>query len=210
VIASILEESELERRNTMKPRAKQTLIAIGLFAIIGSVGAQTWYTHRLAEKLKSVESQQVAESTPQSDFVDTDTGNPWSWMQADMRRMQAQMDHFFDNAFNDVPMMDQAGWGNESRVSLSEEGDNYVVTAKIPGADKNDIKVNLDDRMLSLSAQVQGNKNESSGDSNGYHHEAYSSSFQEAMTLPGPVNVSGMKSDYKDGVLTVTIPKMNS
>jgi HSP20 family protein len=131
-------------------------------------------------------------------------------MQDDMRRMQAQMDHFFDNAFNDVPMMDHGIWSNDSRVSLSEEGDNYVVKAQIPGADKNDIKVNLDDRMLSLSAQLQGNRKESSGDSNGIHREIYSSSFQEAMTLPGPVNVSGMKSDYKDGVLTVTIPKMNS
>jgi HSP20 family protein len=194
----------------MNTRAKQTLIAIGLLAIIGSVGAQTWYTHRLVEKLKSVESQQVAESSPQSDFFNTDTGNPWSWMQHDMRRMQAQMDHFFDNAFNDTPMMGHGFWGNESRVSLSEEGDNYVVTAKIPGADKNDINVNLDDRMLSLSAQMQGNKDESGSDSNGYHHETYSGSFQQAMTLPGPVKVSGMKSDFKDGVLTVTIPKLNS
>jgi len=194
----------------MNYRAKQTLIAIGLLAIIGSVGAQTYYTHRLAEKLKSVESQQVAASSPQSDFFNTDSDNPWSWMQDDMRRMQAQMDHFFDNAFNDAPMMDHGIWSNDSRVSLSEEGDNYVVKAQIPGADKNDIKVNLDDRMLSLSAQLQGNRKESSGDSNGIHREIYSSSFQEAMTLPGPVNVSGMKSDYKDGVLTVTIPKMNS
>ena len=116
----------------MNYRAKQTLIAIGLLAIIGSVGAQTWYTHRLAEKLKSVESQQVAESSPQSDFFNTDSGNPWTWMQDDMRRMQAQMDHFFDSAFSNAPMMDHGIWSNDSRVSLSEEGDNYVVKRKSP------------------------------------------------------------------------------
>ena len=37
--------------------------------------------------------------------------------------------------------------------------------------------------------------------------ESYSSSFQQAFTLPGAVNASGMHSQYQDGVLTVTIPK---
>ena len=197
----------------MNQRVKQTLVGIGLLAIIGTVGAQTWYTHRLADKLKAVESSQSAEAAPQPDD-DISYDNPWSWMQADMMRMQAQMDHMFEAAFNGAPMMDQGIWGNGSQVSLSEEGDNYVVKAEIPGADKGDIKVNLDDRLLSLSAQVQGNRNESNGDSNGgsngFRRETYSSSFQQAMTLPGPVDASRMKSDFKDGVLTITIPKVNS
>jgi HSP20 family protein len=192
----------------MKFPIKQTLITIWLTVIIGTVGAETYYTHRIAEKLDSVESQQLADPALQPDSSSFD--NPWAWVQAEMMRMQAQMDHMFETGFNDAPMMGHGVWGNGSTVSLSEEGDDYVVKAKIPGADKSDIKVNLDDRLLSLSAQVQGNRNESSSDSNGFHREIYSSSFQQAMTLPGPVDVSGMKSDYKDGVLTVTIPKSNS
>jgi HSP20 family protein len=201
---------ELERRNAMKQRVKQTLTAIGLLAIIGTVGAESYYTYRLSEKLDSLESPQIAESAPQPYSSGIDFDNPWSRIQTDMNRMQAQMDHMFDAAFNDAPMMGHGDWGNGSRVSLSEAGDNYVVKAEIPGADKSDINVNLNDRLLSLSAQVHGIRNESSGDSTGFHRETYSSSFQQAMTLPGPVDDSGMKSDFKDGVLTVTIPKMNS
>lgn len=194
----------------MKQRVKQTLTAIGLLAIIGTVGAESYYTYRLSEKLDSLESPRIAESAPQPYSSGIDFDNPWSWMQADMNRMQAQMDHMFESAFNGAPMMNQGIWDNDNQVSLSEEGDDYIVKAKIPGADKSDINVKLDDRLLSLSASVQGNRNDSSGGSTGFHREIYSSSFQQAMTLPGPVDDSRMKSDYKDGVLTVTIPKLNS
>lgn len=194
----------------MKYRVKQTLVVIALLAIIGTVGAQTYYTLRLDQKLKSLESPLIADSTPQPD-PKIDSNNPWSWMQADMMRMQAQMDHMFESAFNGTPNMSHGIWNNGSQVSLSDDGDNYVVKAEIPGADKSDINVNLDDRLLNLSAKVQGSRNESSGDSSGFHREeTYSSSFQQAMTLPGPVDASRMKSDFKDGVLTITIPKLNS
>ena len=194
----------------MKQRVKQPLTAIGLLAIIGTVGAESYYTYRMSEKLDSLESPQIAESAPQPYSSGIDFDNPWSWMQADMNRMQAQMDHMFESAFNGAPMMNQGIWDDDNQVSLSEEGDDYIVKAKIPGADKSDINVNLDDRMLNLSAQVRGSRNESSGNSNGFHRENFSSSFQQAMTLPGPVDASKMKSNFKDGVLTITIPKLNT
>jgi HSP20 family protein len=85
-----------------------------------------------------------------------------------------------------------------------------LVKADIPGAKESDISINLDGRLLSISAQTQTSEEQSSDNGQTIHEERYASSFQQAFTLPGPVQASGMHSQFQDGVLTVTIPKSTS
>jgi HSP20 family protein len=168
----------------------RTLVAIGALMLVGSVSAQAYYTHELAER--------VASHDPVSTLADPPSGSaqamkdPWAALNADMRRMQTQMEQMFNTALPNPGSMDFIDDQGAAKVSLNEKGNNYVVTASIPGAKKNDISIHLSGRLLALSSNEDG------------------SSLEQAFTLPGTVDASGMKSHFKNGVLTLTIPKANA
>lgn len=189
----------------MSHTVKKTLIGVGLLALVGAVGAQTYYTHDLVKALKVADHSSTPAPVPdQSKGV----WDPWSAIHNDMMRMQRRMDRDFSMAFSDLSQMpaDKA-FTTGARIDLQEQGKNYVVTANIPGASKNDIDVNLDGRLLSISSRIQGKDEQKAQNGRMFRQERYASDFEQAFTLPGPVNATGMHSRFKDGVLTITIPK---
>jgi HSP20 family protein len=196
-----------------KPIVKRTLIAVGILALVGSVGAQAYYTHELAQRVSA--QQPIQTQTGQTPLarnapaVQIDPHDPFVRMHADIARMQQQMDQMFNSAFQ-VPSAFDSSDQQAARVTLDEQGDNYVVKATIPGATEKDINVNLDGRLLSISSSSQGDQKQTADNGQVLSQEHYTSSFQQAFSLPGPVNASKMKTHFDDGVLTVTIPKLNS
>ena len=185
------------------------LVTIGLLILVGAVGAQTYYTHELAKRVADNDSGNM----PSQSQLTPDNGDwdPWIAMHEQMMRMRMDMDHMFDHSFEDFH--NQSGNGimpSNGKVSLEEQGDNYVVKADIPGAKEKDIQVNLDGRLLSISSQTQGSEEQKADNGKVIREERYTSSFQRAFTLPTKVNAAGMHSQFKDGVLTVTIPKATS
>lgn len=185
----------------------RTLLTIGAVIFVGSVSAEAYYTHELV--------QRVASQKPASTQVSPPSGNsqaldPWDAINADMRHMQTQMEQMFNNELQNPVGMGFIDDQGAAKVTLNEKGNDYVVTATIPGAKKNDISINLNGRLLTLSAQDQGSSKQLASSGQVTQQEQYRSSFEQAFTLPGPVNASGMKSDFKDGILTLTIPKANA
>jgi len=187
-----------------KPILKRSLVAAGLLALIGGVGAQTYYTHELAQR---VAQQQSVHPIPGPLGPDDGWWDPWESLHGDMMRMRAEMDQAFDNAFRDFHARGFGEPVDEAKITLDQKGDNYVVTAQIPGADEKDIRVNLDGRLLSISSRIQGTEKQTADNGQVTRRERYASSFERAFTLPGPVNATGMHTGFKDGVLTVTLPK---
>lgn len=188
-----------------KQTFKQPLIAVGLLVLVGTVGAQTYYTHELARRVAAIDTEDPAATMPAPIAGQWD---PWTTLHADMTRMQERMDRMFDSGFQNiyaVPRVALQPVGD--KVTLKDQDGNYVVKADIPGAKESDIAVNLDGRLLSISSQTQGREKQTADNGQVARQESYSSSFQQAFTLPGQVDASGMHSQYKDGVLTVTIPK---
>jgi HSP20 family molecular chaperone IbpA len=183
---------------------KQPLIAIGLLALVGAVGAQTYYTHELVRRVAADDSRAPAASVPTPAAGQWD---PWAAMHADMMRMQARMDRMFGDASQGFPGMPRGAFKTGGRLTVAEQDGNYVVKADIPGAKDSDIDVNLDGRLLSISSQTQGQEKQTADNGQVVRQESYSNAYQRAFTLPGPVSASGMHSQYQDGVLTVTIPK---
>lgn len=184
----------------------RTLIAVGVLAVVGTAGAQAYYTHQLAERVAARDAAPWGEITaPAAHPMD-----PWAAMDTDIRHMQAQMDRMLNAAFRDVPAAGWVGQPGDAKVTLNDKGDDYVVKAVIPGAKKSDINVNLDGRLLSISSQSQGAEKQKADNGRVIRQEDYASSFQQAFTLPGPVNAAGMKTQFEDGKLTVTIPKATS
>jgi HSP20 family protein len=195
-----------------KHTVKKSIIGIGLLALVGAVGAQTYYTHNVAQRLKVAEqSQQSApQEPPLAEEWDT-WGDPWAAIHNDMMHMQQRMSHDWAMAMDELHHLPgNSQMPASGRIELQDKGDNYVVTANIPGAKENDININLDGRLLSISSQTHGMDKTTDDQGKVIEQDRYTSAFQQAFTLPGPVNVVGMHSDFKDGVLTVTIPKVTS
>jgi HSP20 family protein len=92
------------------------------------------------------------------------------------------------------------------RIDLSELDGSYVVKAEIPGVRKEDIDVRVDGTMVTISAQVQAEKQEKD---NGRllrqeRQQGYSS---RTFSLTSPVDEARASASYKDGILELKLPK---
>ena len=117
------------------------------------------------------------------------------------------MPRFFDDPFMRLGRMaddDSMGMWNPA-VDLYEKDDHFVIKAELPGVDKNDIKVDLKDRVLTLSGE-RTYDNEVK-EENYYRKERSYGKFQRAFRLPADVDSDKIKAEFKDGVLQVEVPK---
>jgi HSP20 family protein len=95
--------------------------------------------------------------------------------------------------------------GSAPVVDIYEDKDNFVVKAELPGMKKEDIDVSLHDGSLSISGERKGEKKWEEAEV--YRAERFFGRFQRTVALPAPVASGGIKAQYKDGILTVTLPK---
>ena len=95
-----------------------------------------------------------------------------------------------------------AGW--TPPVDLYETSDAYVVTAELPGLARADIDIRFHDGQLTL----QGTRRKPDVPCERYHRvERGHGTFFRRFALPGTVDAEGISADFKDGVLTVMVPK---
>lgn len=90
-------------------------------------------------------------------------------------------------------------------LDVQESKDNYIFRAELPGLKREDIDVSLQDDTLVISGERKVEKVEEGVEV--HRQERYYGKFQRTLTLPEPVAADKVKADYKDGVLTVTLPK---
>lgn len=191
-----------------KQAVKGTLIGVGLFVLAGAVGAQAYYSHELAKKVAATSDEIGTPPVPDERRIEAQ--DPWAAMHAEMMREQARMDQAFNTMFARMQGPKFNTQNAQNSVTVDEQGDNYVVKADIPGAKEGDIDVQLNGRLLSISSQSTGGEQKNDDKGNVVQQENYTSSFEQAFTLPGPVNAAQMKTHFDKGVLTVTIPKETS
>jgi len=91
-------------------------------------------------------------------------------------------------------------------TDLKDKGDEYELKMDIPGMDNKNIKIDVQDNYLSVTAKNEESK-EKKEDGKIIHQERHVGMVQRGMTLPKDADASKYKSDYKNGVLTITIPK---
>jgi len=90
-------------------------------------------------------------------------------------------------------------------VNITEDNDNFIVEVAAPGLKKEDFKVSLDNNTLCISAELREEKEETQKKVT--RREFSFKSFRRAFTLPSSVAAEKIKASYKDGVLTLTLPK---
>lgn len=90
-------------------------------------------------------------------------------------------------------------------VNITEEDGNYTVTMAAPGMKKDDFNVDIDNNMITISAETEKEKEE---DKKKYTRKEYSySSFSRSFTLPDDVEKNKIDAKYDNGVLTLNLPK---
>ena len=90
-------------------------------------------------------------------------------------------------------------------LDLFEEKDNLVVRAELPGMKKEDIDLSLHDNVITVSGERKNEKKYAEGETS--REERFFGRFTRSMKLPKQVDITKVKASYKDGVLTVTLPK---
>jgi HSP20 family protein len=90
-------------------------------------------------------------------------------------------------------------------LDVQEDKDNFRVRVELPGLKREDITVSIEDGTLVISGE---RKTETADESTEVHRqERYYGKFSRALTLPSAVAANQVKATYKDGILTVTLPK---
>ena len=91
------------------------------------------------------------------------------------------------------------------RVDISETDTAYLIKGEIPGVNKEDVRVNIEDGMLTMSGERKQEKEEK--DKRFHRIERSYGSFMRSFRLPDNVDEAGVKAEFKDGMLNVTLPK---
>jgi len=92
------------------------------------------------------------------------------------------------------------------RVDIVEEKDAYKVHADLPGLEKKDIGVTVENGVLTISGERKFERKEKNKDSYEYFERRYGS-FSRAFKLPELVDPTNIEANYRGGVLEVTLPK---
>ena len=90
-------------------------------------------------------------------------------------------------------------------VNISETDTAFTLALAAPGKTRKDFQIELDEHILSISSDAQ-TENESTHEN--YSRKEFSyESFQRSFRLPETVNTHHIQANYKEGILTVTLPK---
>jgi HSP20 family protein len=99
---------------------------------------------------------------------------------------------------------------NESRgmapsVNIRENEENFLLDLAAPGLKKEDFKINLDNNVLTISSEMKEENEEKNEKFT--RREFYFNSFSRSFTLPKTIDLDKIKADYKDGILSIALPK---
>ncbi|RDJ99768.1 Hsp20/alpha crystallin family protein [Paraburkholderia lacunae] len=92
------------------------------------------------------------------------------------------------------------------KVDVTESDTAYAVKAELPGVDKNDIDVKIDGNIVSISAKVERNQELKEGE-RVIRRERYSGAVSRSFSLASEIDEATAAAEYKDGVLSLTLPK---
>jgi HSP20 family protein len=96
---------------------------------------------------------------------------------------------------------------NDIKVDVSETDDNYTVKAEIAGAKKEDVRVQIEGNYVAISAEVKEEKETKDKNERVLTRERYYGSMARGFTLDCEVDDKTSQAVFKDGVLTLTLPK---
>jgi len=120
-------------------------------------------------------------------------------------RFKNEFDKLFESFFSDFLPESNDLYSISPRADVEESDKDYTVTVEVPGIDKKDLKLHLEDNRLTISGEKKQSKEVK--DSNYICSERSYGGFQRTFSLPNSVKVSDIKAEYKDGIVKIKVPK---
>ncbi len=102
-------------------------------------------------------------------------------------------------------LLETPGENRLPAVNIYEEEDRFILEFAVPGMDKSDFKINLEEQVLTVSSEhkEENEKQKTNTTRKEFSYNGFSRSF----TLPENIDTNKIKADYKDGILKITLPK---
>ena len=107
------------------------------------------------------------------------------------------MRNFFDHSNTSLPAF---------RTDIRDAGDKFILEAELPGFEKEDIKLDLKDGILTISAEHNENNDQKDEKGNYIRRERRYGSFSRSFDVTG-IDENGITAAYKNGVLELSLPK---
>ena len=126
---------------------------------------------------------------------------PWTGLSTMKQEMDRLFDRFWEGEVTSLPSM--GAWA--PALDVSETKDAVMVKAEVPGMEAKDIQLSLHDQTLTLKGEKKQEKEEK--DEHYYRAERSYGAFVRTVRLPATVDGSKVTAAFKNGLLTVTLPK---
>ena len=126
---------------------------------------------------------------------------PWTGLGTLKQEMDRLVDRFFEPRLEEFSAF--VGWA--PKLDVSETKDAIVVKAETAGVDSKDIQISLQEQLLTIKGEKRQEKDEK--DEQYHRMERSYGSFARSIRLPVPVDAGKVNASFKNGLLTITLPK---
>jgi len=128
----------------------------------------------------------------------------------EMLTLRSAMDRLFEEAFTPVvrPSLVEKVWTLTPAVDMYETDDEVVVKATIPGVKPEDLDITVTGNVLTIKGEVKEEKKVE--EANYIRQERRFGMFRRDLTLPVEVDVEKAKAEFENGVLILTLPKVEA
>jgi len=124
----------------------------------------------------------------------------------DLVNMQREVGRLFDGLFGESDKDGNVMTSWSPTADVIENNNSYLIKVELPGVSKNDVKITLRENILTIKGEKKAENEEK--DHNYHRIERSYGSFERSFSTPSNVKGEKIDASYKDGVLTVTLPKV--
>ncbi|SBR51570.1 MULTISPECIES: Hsp20/alpha crystallin family protein [unclassified Halomonas] len=156
----------------------------------------------------------MAKSSTKSDVSVPDASKmPASRFSSPLEEFDRMMEGFFERNwmkpfFKDDSVKERLGFFGQHnpKVDIIDREKEIIVRAEMPGVDRKDLVIEVTEHSLMLKCERSGKADEKKDEY--YHSEIWQGSFSRTIGLPVEVDTQHADAKFKDGILTITLPKV--
>lgn len=123
----------------------------------------------------------------------------------ELEEMEKGVRRMFNDVFDTDILTQPVGW--VPAIEISENPENMLITAELPGMTDKNVQVEFDDDTLTIRGEKLEEKKEGDGEKKYHLYERTYGAFRRSFTLPRTVNAEKIVAEFKNGVLNITLPK---
>lgn len=113
-----------------------------------------------------------------------------------------------DRLLDDGLITPSRTFGVMPKINIKDKGNSIVVEADLPGVAEEDINVEILDDIMTISGEKKEETEDKDEKKGYYYKESHSGAFSRSFNLPSDVIADKASADMKNGVLTITVPKV--